>query len=218
MDIRIKEEVKRACPDLRLGILKADVIVHSSTQDFWSRFESMLTTKAGMSFESIREIKTIAASREGYKALGADPSRYRLSAEALHRRLTKGRGLYKVNNVVDIINIISIQSGFSIGGYNRNKILKAVSLSKGKAGEPYPAIGRGDLNIENLPVLYDSNEPFGSPTSDSERTKITGNTNEIVLVFFDFNKDELLNEAIESSCRLLVDYAHSIKQEISIIL
>ena len=60
--------------------------------------------------EQINTIPQITAMRSVYKALGKDPSRYRGSAEALLRRVLSGKGLYQINSVVDINNLVSLES------------------------------------------------------------------------------------------------------------
>lgn len=81
-------------------------------------------------------------------------TRYRLSSEALMRRVVKGMELYHINNIVDLVNLVSLESGMSIGGYDADKIAGSAILSIGeKKGEPYEAIGRGELNIAGLPVF-----------------------------------------------------------------
>ena len=44
------------------------------------------------SLADVLNIPLIKESRDGYKAFGKDPSRYRLVCESLLRRLVKGRG------------------------------------------------------------------------------------------------------------------------------
>ncbi|MFT6320539.1 MAG: DNA/RNA-binding domain of Phe-tRNA-synthetase-like protein [Granulosicoccus sp.] len=160
-----------------------------------------------LSVEDISKIPSIQSSRIGYKSLGKDPARYRLSAEALLRRVVKGKGLYQVNNVVDLLNLTSVKSGFSIGGYDANKIEGDVQLSIGKANEPYEAIGRGDLNIEFLPTFRDQNGPFGSPTSDSVRTMVTPKTQQFLMPIFNFGGHENLEEVMRDAISLLEKYA-----------
>jgi DNA/RNA-binding domain of Phe-tRNA-synthetase-like protein len=63
----------------------------------------------------------IRETKEAYRILGKDPSRYRPSAEALTRRIVKGKDLFWINNIVDILNLISLESGFSIGGYDADQ-------------------------------------------------------------------------------------------------
>lgn len=86
-----------------------------------------------------------------------DPGRYRPSAEALRRRLMRGIPLYQIDTLVDLINLVSLRTGHSIGGFDADKIQgNHLELGIGKAEEPFEGIGRGILNIEGLPVYRDS--------------------------------------------------------------
>ena len=75
-----------------------------------------------LTVETLLKQPRIAAARAGYKALGKDPSRYRLSTEALLRRLIKGNGLYFVNNAVDIGNVLSARTQRSVAVLDEDKI------------------------------------------------------------------------------------------------
>ena len=116
-------------------------------------------------------------------------------------------GLYQISTVVDIINLISLSSGYSIGGYDFDSINGSITLGMGKADDVYEAIGRGKMNIENLPVFSDDEGPFGSPTSDSERTMITMNTKKILLIFLNFGGQEDMNDWLKQTKSLLENYA-----------
>ncbi len=156
--------------------------------------------------ESISKIPAIAASRKAYKICGKDPARYRLSAEALLRRVVSGKGLYQISNVVDQLNLVSIGSGFSIGGYDANQIQGDVIFGIGRVNESYSGIGRGELNIEGLPVFRDNLGAFGTPTSDSPRTEVSEQTTRFLMVLIDFEGDNRLNEAVEIAVELLKEH------------
>lgn len=207
MFIDIHPEILTACPELRLGHLTATVEIAPSPAGFWEMVDPLLQEKAHLSADEIRKHPVIAAARAGYKALGQDPSRYRLSAEALHRRLMKDQGLYHLANVVDIINVISLKSGFSIGGYDHDEIAPPVLLRVGTAEDHYDPIGKGSLNVAHLPLLVDGEGPFGNPTSDSEHTGIRPDTHHIWLVFYDFGGQSELEETLETTCHWLQEYA-----------
>lgn len=209
MFIDIHPEILQACPELRLGHLTAQVTIAPSPDGFWEMADQLLKEKAALSADDIRKQPVIAAARTAYKALGADPSRYRLSAEALHRRLMKDQGLYHLANVVDVINLVSLQSGFSIGGYDADEIAKPVQLRIGTAEDEYDPIGKSSLNVAHLPVLVDGEGVFGNPTSDSEHTGIRPDTRSIWLVYFDFGGHVVLEETLETTCQLLQDFAQA---------
>ncbi len=207
MNISISDGLKAKCPNIVLSVIESEVKIEPSSPELLEEINQIceqITTNTPVN--QINQIPAIATSRKAYKALGKDPSRYRLSAEALMRRIVKGKGLYHINNVVDLINLTSIQSGFSIGGYNLDAIEGEVVFDIGGT-EPYDAIGRGTLNIENLPVFKDEKGTFGSPTSDSTRTMITNETTRFLMVIISFDGNEGLEEATNLAHQLIKSYA-----------
>ncbi len=209
VNISISPEVKAKCPLLQLGCIQCQLEVKDDYPELLQLIQTELAElQQRFEVEDIAKISTIQASRLGYKALGKDPARYRLSAEALLRRVVKGKGLYQVNNVVDLLNLTSVKSGFSIGGYDVEKIQGKVKLSIGQANEPYEAIGRGTLNIEYLPTFRDELGAFGSPTSDSVRTMVTPQTQHFLMPIFNFAGEETLEQTMKDAIVLLEKYAN----------
>lgn len=208
--IILSPELKSRCPNLRLSCIEADVQVAESGTGLNSEIHSQITQiSQSLVVEDISKIPTIAASRKAYKACGKDPARYRLSAEALLRRVVSGKGLYQISNVVDQLNLVSISTGFSIGGYDADQIQGEVSFGIGLSGEAYSGIGRGELNIENLPVFRDERGAFGTPTSDSPRTEVSGGTKNFLMILIDFGGDNQLEVATHLAIRLLREYCHA---------
>lgn len=208
--ITINSEIREKCPKLLLNALQCQISFSQKNDMLWLYIEKSLTDiRNTMKIDDITKISAIKKAREAYRALGKDPSRYRVSAEALLRRILQGKGLYNVNNVIDILNIISIKSGISIGGYDADCIEGAITFSIANEEEKYNAIGRGVLNIGNIPVLRDSIGSFGSPTSDSERTCITNKAKNFLMVFFNFEGTEDVREWLIESKNLLTEYAEA---------
>ena len=144
-----------------------------------------------LTVESLKQMSGIAATRRVYKACGKDPSRYRPAAEALIRRMLQGKELYRVNTLVDLINLASIAYGYSIGGFDADKMVgDRLELGVGKEGEPYEGIGRGLLNIAGLPVYRDGKGGVGTPTSDHERTKISMETTHLLVLINGYDGNE----------------------------
>jgi len=186
----IHRDIRDKLKNIRLLCFDADVKVGISKNDFREEANRKIEESRGrLRIEDISQIPTNHATREAYKILGKDPSRYRPSAEALLRRVINGKALYQVNNVVDCLNLISISTGYSIGGFDKDLIKGEVFLSIGDQSE-YQAIGRGALNIENLPALFDESGPFGTPTSDSVRTMVTEKTSRLLMVVYDFGTND----------------------------
>ena len=217
-EILFQQEIVEALPDIRLGCLSCSVKIKPSDQAIKDLSEEVVEQVGSRgNVEEISSHPVIKSTKEAYRKLGKDPSRYRPSAEALTRRVTQGKGLYKINNVVDVLNIISLQSGFSIGGYDLDKINGDIMFGKGKADEPYEAIGRGTLNIENLPLFRDTTGAFGSPTSDSVRTMVSDTTSNFLMVIIDFTSDASLESTLDQSKSWYEKYVGATKLETLII-
>jgi DNA/RNA-binding domain of Phe-tRNA-synthetase-like protein len=157
------------------------------------------------------------ATRAAYKALGKDPARYRGSAEALLRRIIAGKGLPRINAVVDIINLVSVESRLPIGLYDLAHVQGDIVFRAGRAGETYKGIGKYDLNLEGLPVFCDALGPHGSPTSDSERTMVTSETKNVLAVIISFAGKEGLDRWTERMRELFAQYASANRCEIGIV-
>jgi DNA/RNA-binding domain of Phe-tRNA-synthetase-like protein len=119
------------------------------------------------------EVPGAADARALYKARGLDPTKTRPSNEALLRRALKGETLYRVNTLVDALNLVSLREQLPFGLYDLAHVEPPVVLRKGGPGESYEGIRKGPVNVEGRPVLADAAGPFGNPSSDSLRTSIT---------------------------------------------
>lgn len=210
-EIKVSQEVKKACPVFAGAAVYAAVKNTAFSEGLWEEinaFTEELTTTTQM--EDIKLQPVIAATREAYKRCGKDPGRYRPSAEALRRRLMRGIPLYQIDTLVDLINLVSLRTGHSIGGFDADKIQgNFLELGIGKAEEPFEGIGRGVLNIEGLPVYRDSVGGIGTPTSDNERTKMDVDTTHILAIVNGYNGTEELEEAAEMIQTLIRKYAGS---------
>lgn len=209
-EISITAELKILCPILRLGCIQANVSVAASGEGLLTEIkEQMEIIQKKLIIEDISKISAIEASRNAYKACGKDPTRYRLSAEALLRRVVSEKELYQINNVVDQLNLVSVISGFSIGGYDTDKIQGNIEFGIGIADEPYMGIGKGNLNIENLPVFRDQLGAFGTPTSDSQRTEVNTDTVNFLMILIDFGRSDEMETSKIMAVRLLKEYCHA---------
>lgn len=204
--VTIDQPLKAILPKFTVGVLEFVAEVNSSHQldELINQVEQDIKTQYALS--DVLQIDEILASRNGYKALGKDPSRYRLAVESLYRRIVKGNPLYRINNLVDIGNLLSLQTKRSIAVLDANQIQGDVLIRIGQ-DEPYVGIGRGDLNISNIPVYCDDLGPFGSPTSDTQRTMITDQTKQVLVFIISFNGNTNLIEDLEHAKNLFSQYA-----------
>jgi DNA/RNA-binding domain of Phe-tRNA-synthetase-like protein len=206
-EISIQPALKAFVPQLAFGCISANVTVEKHSEPLWQEINQHLAhLTATIQPDQINSVPQIAAMRAAYKALGKDPSRYRGSAEALLRRVLAGKGLYQINSVVDINNLVSLESLNPAGTYNRENIRAPLELRIGATGESYKGIGKDLINIENLPVFADASGAFGSPTSDSERAMVRLETRKVLMVLFSFTGPDELERWMERASGLLRQY------------
>lgn len=205
----IDSRMKELWPAVRVGCLQYQVQVEKKNPELWAYLKKEIYKKAKDAIfdYGVNEIPNIKESRAAYKAFGKDPSRYRVSSEALIRRIGQGKGLYEVNTVVDVNNLISIESGFSAGSYDTARMGEDLVFRIGEAGETYKGIGKEEIKIDALPVLADEQGAIGSSTSDSERAMITEDAQEVLTLIYSFSDNQDLEKALESGKRYLEQYA-----------
>lgn len=205
----IDSRMKELWPAVRVGCLQYQVQVEKKNPELWAYLKKEIYKKAKDAIfdYGVNEIPNIKESRAAYKAFGKDPSRYRVSSEALIRRIGQGKGLYEVNTVVDVNNLISIESGFSAGSYDTARMGEDLVFRIGEAGETYKGIGKEEIKIDALPVLADEQGAIGSSTSDSERAMITEEAQEVLTLIYSFSDNQDLEKALESGRRYLEQYA-----------
>lgn len=180
----VLEEIRKACPHFIGTAILIEVHNTPSSTNLWDEIHKTTEHfREEFTKDSIKNIPSIQATRTVYRSCGKDPSRYRPSGEALCRRILTGKDLYKVDTVVDLINLASIVYGYSIGGFDADKIQgDTITLGVGREDEPYEGIGRGQLNIDGMPVYRDAIGGIGTPTSDHERTKLHDRTSRLLVI------------------------------------
>lgn len=214
-EIIISDRLHEVCPAFRMAAIACRVKNSPYQVDLWKEIEAFsVQFVSAFKMEEIKLRPAIQATRETYKKLGKDPNRYRPSAEALCRRILKGQELYKINTLVDLINLVSLKTGYSIGGFDLDRIEGDLTLGVGEADERFEAIGRGLLNIEGLPVYRDEVGCIGTPTSDEERTKITTDTTHLLMIINGYSGKTGLQEAVDYSVDLLKMYADAKEIEV----
>lgn len=207
MEIEISRSFASLCPAFKAIAIQCQIQNTIFNNKLWHELDTTIEQiKNNYALSEINSRPAIRATREVYKKLGKDPNRYRPSAEALCRRIVRDMDLYKINTLVDLINLVSIHSGYSIGGFDVEKIEGPLELGIGQTDDCFHAIGRGLLNIEGLPVYRDSAGGIGTPTSDEERTKLTPETTGTLIIINAFGYHDLLDEAVKLTISGLTNY------------
>ena len=209
MKLEFEDIIRQKAPGLTVALITANITNPTTPDALWNEIETIAhRLHDSYAIEMVNKRPAIAGTRQAYKAFGKDPNRYRPSAEALTRRAVRGLDLYRTTAVVDLINLASLVTGHSIGAFDADRIDgDTLTLGVGQEGEPYLAIGRGELNIAGLPVWRDGTGGVGTPTSDNDRTKLSESTTKLVVTVNCYDSSEYsASQTAELIADLLVRY------------
>ncbi|MDW0118884.1 phenylalanine--tRNA ligase beta subunit-related protein [Sporosarcina thermotolerans] len=186
MKIKLDNELFKIVPELKLGINHyTKITVSESPQMLKGRlqlFQEQLFFE--LEKKPLTDFPNIKAWRAIWKAFGADPNRYRPSAEALFRRIQKQNYLHSYHSAVDLNTFFSLQYEIPSGIYDLDKIVGNVHLSVGGEKDGYDGLNGRFNSLTNILLLRDDYSPFGSPTVDSVRTAVTEETTSALHVLF----------------------------------
>lgn len=219
LKVNVDKRILDICPQMKIGLIQADVVNGDTCDELWNELlKEADNIKNSYELLAINKRPAVAATRKVYKALGKDPGRYRVASEALCRRIIRGLGLYRLTTLIDVVNLVSIKSGYAISGLDFDKIEgDTLTLGVGEAGEVYNGIGRGALNIENMPVYRDAIGGVATPTSDEERTKFTPKTTTVQININGYGPEMDMEETVNLMVDLLKRYAQATNIQTSIV-
>ena len=176
--------------DARLTALPAEF--ESECRRLSERLETLYAGK------SPADIPGVAETRAMFHRLDIDPTKTRPSSEALLRRVLQGKGVPRVNALVDVCNLISLEHQLPLGLYDRDRVRGPIRVRVGAEDEGYAGIRKSWVHLAGRMLLADEDGPFGAPTSDSRRTAVAESTrNALVIVFAPPDRHAVLSTALE---------------------
>ncbi len=184
--VSVSPEIRKKIPGLRLGIIDGSNIIIRKDSELvaqeYAQLEHYINSKFSKAPPSTDRI--VSSVRRLYRRIGWEPTQYRPSSEAMIRRILKKDGLYRINNIVDLGNIVSARFHLPMGLYDTEKIIGDVLCDIGKGNESYQGISRDHIRAAGKLILRDAEGIFGNPTADSRRTAVTEQTRSILVIFF----------------------------------
>ena len=134
--------------------------------------------------EFLKDDPIVRAYRKFFWKVGIDPTKTRPSAEALARRVLRGSRIPAINNVVDAGNAASLETMIPIGLYDVKKLEGRLRLRRAVPGEEFrPIGGRAErLTGREIVLADDARVVHLFPHRDSDETKVTEGTNEVLVV------------------------------------
>ncbi len=196
---------------VRVGVVQAEgLVVRDLDEQLCAETEVVATrVRALYAGREPSQIDGLAPARALYRQIGIDPTKLRPSSEALLRRVLRGQPLPRINTLVDVNNLCSLEWLLPIGLHDLDRTQGQLVLRRGQPGEGYDAIGKGWYSVEDRLTVSDAVGPCGSPTSDSQRTMITRQTTRALMVIYApaaFSRETLTDHLGVASSRIA---AHS---------
>lgn len=200
MNFKISDEIINMYNDLTIGITTFNIKINDSLKSRIKEYNNNnineLLTKEQILVNSPQlkkweEIFVNMHAKKGHES----------SVVFLSRYLFENKRLFSIHPIVDLYNIISIKYGLPMGCYDKNLICDFIELRTAKKGEEF--IGINSKQIEktsgNEVVYSDLKGVFCRywNDKDSDRTKITNETKEYILIFDGINDVDLIQQAFE---------------------
>jgi DNA/RNA-binding domain of Phe-tRNA-synthetase-like protein len=203
MNISINDSLFTINNQFKIGIIHYNkIIVEESPQMIKGRTQLY---QENLFFElqdtPVTERAGIKEWRQLWKALGADPNRYRPSAESLMRRIAKQQYLTPSHLAVDLNNFFSLQYELPIGIYDVHTLEGDIEITLGDDTTGYEGLNGRHNTLANILYSKDALGAFGSPYVDSKRSAVTKNTIEALQIFYlrpslsDSNCEQLLGSS-----------------------
>lgn len=220
MELTINPKIIEILPDFKIGTIHYNnITVSDSPQMLKGRLQLFqeqlffdLEDKEITDFPGLLEWQLI------WKALGADPSRYRPSAEALFRRIKKQNYLPSIHSAVDMNSFLSLQYEIPLGLYDADQIDGNVEIALGTPADQFEGLNNRLNTLTNIPVSKDDQGAFGSPYVDSRRTAVTDRTTNALHIFYlrpSMERDTAL-ELLQAAANMFTGI-HGGKAEIAVL-
>lgn len=166
------------------GVVYAQAVAVKETgPDLKSALDALVGDKAQTEFAA----ETKDAVRNLLKTGGFKPSgRNKPASEYLAQAAREGRFPY-INNLVDINNLISLETGLPISLLDASAIGGTLKIRYGRPGERYVFNASGqDIDLAGLVCACsgERDEPLGNPVKDSMAGKIKDKTTSVVGVIY----------------------------------
>jgi DNA/RNA-binding domain of Phe-tRNA-synthetase-like protein len=177
------------------------------------RHAELIALKASSSAQEIQASAILAGYRRLHEKIGKTGRRWVSAPENLKRALLDAPAFPSINKVVDIYNLVSLQTSLAFGAHDLSKITGNVSLRLATGDEAYWPIGAtepGRVSRGEYAYCDDARDVICRlEIRQVEKTKVLPRTKDIFFIIqgHQDTPDTLLSQAQERLVRLLSEYA-----------
>jgi len=187
MNLKIDAQLKTRFSDLTVLTCNVkDVKVEKQNVEL-EKFKDEITEKVREKYEldSVKNLPTFRAYRDFFWRVGIDPTKNRPAAEALIRRILRGRTIPRINTLVDAYNLASVKTEIALAAFDANKLKGDFLMRFAEKGEKFLGIGMEKLMLlQGGEIVVSDSEKLVAiyPYRDADNTKITEKTKNVILL------------------------------------
>jgi DNA/RNA-binding domain of Phe-tRNA-synthetase-like protein len=180
-------QLAKKIPGVKVATANVAVAKVENTKDELEKMKKNVTeeVRSKYSLETVKDVRLFRCYRDFYWRLGIDPTKVRPASEALIRRILQGGSIPTINTAVDAINIASMRTQIVIDAIDVNKIAGRLEIRFSSKGEKFLGIGMKhevELRGDEIVISDDNGAIALYPHRDSERTKVTDQTIQVLTV------------------------------------
>jgi DNA/RNA-binding domain of Phe-tRNA-synthetase-like protein len=205
---KLKFEVDR--DELKVWIAKlSDLKVGKSSKEFEAYEQEIFNEiRSQDDLESMKDDTLFRSYRDLYWTFGMDPTKLRVSSEALRRRILRGLNLWRISDVVDVANLASVYHKLPIGLVDDAKREGELRIRTAEKGEEFVRIGGKTLHCRGREIVLADDAKiicFGYATHDSEQTKVTPKTTDVLFLIYGAQAatNRVMNSAVETTTNMI---------------
>jgi len=204
----LRFEVDR--PSLSVGMVVLDDLeVSKSTSSFeLYEQETFRELRSVMALEGAKDDPIFRSYRDLYWTFGMDPTKLRVSSEAVLRRILKGQNLWRISDIVDIINLASAYHKIPISLIDMSKLKGNLVVRTAARGELFERIGGKIIMCRGREIVIADDVKivcFGYATHDSDRTMVTKDSKRVLMLLLGAEAvtGQIMNQALKTTLDMI---------------
>ena len=179
--------MRRRFPGLDALLLRVEGVRVESRSPELERFKEEVIgrIRGRWTLLQLREEPIFRAYRDFFWRIGIDPTKVRPAAEALIRRVLRGRPLPRINTLVDAYNFASMETAVALAAFDVDRIEGDLLMREARRGERFLGIGmERPMTLKGGEVVVADKEKLVAiyPYRDAENSKITLETQRVLLM------------------------------------
>ncbi|NOR38815.1 MAG: hypothetical protein GQ580_04430 [Candidatus Thorarchaeota archaeon] len=183
----VRFDVEREGLSLMIARL-TELDLGTSSSDF-EKYEQNLfgEIRSRITLDDVKDDPVFRSYRDLYWTFGMDPTKLRVSSEALLRRIVRGLNFWRISTLVDVANLASAYHKLPIGLIDETALVGTLVVRTAHKGEVFERIGGKQLICRGREIVLADDEKiicFGYATHDSEKTKVTSKSKSILLLIY----------------------------------